>query len=48
LPGIDADPLREHTAGDWVRDVGITAGLAIVCRLFIWIQLRRLGPRRRR
>ena len=48
LPGSSPDPLWGHTAGDWIRDMGVTAGLAAVCLLLTWIQLRRLGPRRRR
>jgi ABC-type multidrug transport system ATPase subunit len=48
LPGTSPDALWGHSAGDWVRDVGVTAGLAAVCLLLTWIRLRRLGPRRRR
>jgi ABC transport system ATP-binding/permease protein len=47
LPGVNTDPLWRHTAADWVRDIGITAGLAAVFLLVTWIQLRHLGPRRR-
>ena len=48
LPGTDADPLWRTSSGDWLRDIGITAGLAAICLLVTFIQLRRLGPRRRR
>jgi ABC-type multidrug transport system ATPase subunit len=48
LPGTDADPLWTTSSGDWVRDVGITAGWAAVYLLATWTQLRRLRPRRRR
>jgi ABC transport system ATP-binding/permease protein len=48
LPGTDADPLWTTSSADWLRDVGITAGWAAVYLLVTLIQLRRLGPRRRR
>jgi ABC-type multidrug transport system ATPase subunit len=48
LPGTDADPLWTTSSGDWLRDVGITAGWAVVYLLVTVIRLRRLGPRRRR
>jgi len=48
LPGTDADPLWRTSSGNWLRDIGITAGLAVLCLLVTFIQLRRLGPRRRR
>ena len=48
LPGTDADPLWTTSAGDWVRDLGVTAGWAALYLLATLIQLRRLGPRRRR
>jgi ABC-type multidrug transport system ATPase subunit len=47
LPGTDADPLWTTSSVDWLRDVGITAGLGLLYLLLTWIQLRRLGPRRR-
>ena len=47
LPGTDADPLWTTSSTDWLRDVGITAGLGLLYLLITWIQLRRLGPRRR-
>ncbi len=48
LPGTDADPLWTTSSVDWVRDVGITAGWAVVYLLVTLVQLHRLGPRRRR
>ena len=42
-----ADPLWRHTSANWVRDVGLTVGLALIFLLLTWISLRRLGPRRR-
>jgi len=48
LPGTDADPLWTTSSGDWLRDVGITAGWAVAYLLVTSAQLRRLGPRRRR
>ena len=43
-----ADPLWNHTPGTWLRDIGLTVGLALVFLIVTWIQLRRLGPRRRK
>src|SRR3984885_4302093 len=48
LPGTDADPLWNTSSGDWLRDVGITAGWALVYLAVTLVRLRRLGPRRRR
>jgi len=48
LPGTDADPLWATSSANWLRDVGITAGIAAFCLVITFIQLRRLGPRRRR
>jgi ABC-type multidrug transport system ATPase subunit len=48
LPGTSADPLWGPSAGDWVRDMGVTAGLAVICLVLTYVRLRRLGPRRRR
>jgi ABC-type multidrug transport system ATPase subunit len=47
LPGTDADPLWTTSSADWLRDVGVTAGLGLLYLLVTWVQLRRLGPRRR-
>jgi ABC-type multidrug transport system ATPase subunit len=48
LPGTDADPLWRTSSGDWLRDVGIMAGWALIYLVITLVQLRRLGPRRRR
>jgi ABC transport system ATP-binding/permease protein len=48
LPGTDADPLWTNSSADWLRDVGFTAGWALVYLVITLVQLRRLGPRRRR
>ena len=43
-----AEPLWQHTSGNWLRDMGFTIGLAVICLALTWLRLRRLGPRRRR
>jgi len=43
-----ADPLWNHTPSTWLRDIGLTVALAAVFLIITWIQLRRLGPRRRK
>jgi ABC transport system ATP-binding/permease protein len=43
-----SDPLWRPTSGNWLRDVGIVIGLALVFLLLASIRVRRLGPRRRR
>ena len=43
-----ADPLWNHTSATWLRDVGFTLALGVVFLIVTWIQLRRLGPRRRK
>jgi ABC transport system ATP-binding/permease protein len=48
LPGTDADPLWTTSAANWVRDLGVTAGWAALYLAVTLVQLRRLGPRRRR
>ncbi|MGH3282304.1 MAG: ABC transporter permease, partial [Trebonia sp.] len=48
LPGTDADPLWANSSGDWLRDVCLTAGWGLVYLTITLVQLRRLGPRRRR
>jgi ABC-type multidrug transport system ATPase subunit len=48
LPGTDADPLWTTSAANWLRDLGITAGWAALYLTVTLVQLRRLGPRRRR
>ena len=42
------DPLWDQTSGNWLRDMGIMAGLALIFTLLTWIRLRRLSPGRRR
>ena len=46
--GNFTDPLWAHSASNWLRDMGILVGLAVIFSLFAWIRMRRLGPRRRR
>jgi hypothetical protein len=45
--GSGTDPLWGHTSGDWMRDIGLTLGLAAVFLVVTWVSLRRLGPRGR-
>jgi ABC transport system ATP-binding/permease protein len=45
--GMSTDPLWQHTTANWLRDIGLTAGLAVAFLLLTWIRLRWLGPRRR-
>ena len=42
------DPLWKQTSANWLRDMGIMAGLAVVFALLAYIKLRSLGPRRRK
>jgi ABC transport system ATP-binding/permease protein len=42
------DPLWAHTASAWLRDMGAQIGLAVIFTLLAWVQMRRLGPRRRK
>jgi hypothetical protein len=46
--GNFTDPIWDHTAGTWLRDMGFLAGLAVIFALIAWFQMRRLGPRRRK
>ncbi len=52
LIGVSApgstDPLWAPTAGNWLRDMGMLIGLAVIFTLFTWLFMRRLAPRRRR
>ena len=52
LIGVSApgstDPLWAPTAGNWLRDMGMLIGLAVIFTLFTWLFMRRLGPRRRK
>ena len=42
------DPLWTQTSANWLRDMGIMVGLAVVFALLAYIKLRTLGPRRRK
>jgi hypothetical protein len=42
------DPLWDQTSSNWLRDMGIMAGLAAIFALLAYIKLRTLGPRRRK
>jgi ABC-type multidrug transport system ATPase subunit len=42
------DPLWDQTSANWLRDMGIMAGLAAIFALLAYIKLRTLGPRRRK
>ncbi|HEY3646920.1 MAG TPA: FHA domain-containing protein [Streptosporangiaceae bacterium] len=42
------DPLWKQTSANWLRDMGIMAGLALIFALLAYIKLRTLGPRRRK
>jgi ABC-type multidrug transport system ATPase subunit/ABC-type multidrug transport system permease subunit len=46
-PG-SSDPLWAQSSGNWLKDMGVLVGLAIVFTLIAWIRLLRLGPRRRK
>ncbi len=46
--GSFTDPVWDHDAATWLRDVGYTVALAVIFTLIAWIQMRRLGPRRRK
>ncbi len=42
------DPLWAQSSSNWLKDMGILVGLAVVFTLIAWIRLLRLGPRRRK
>jgi hypothetical protein len=42
------DPIWAHTSANWLRDMGLTIGLAVIFALLTWLRLRRLTPGRRR
>ena len=42
------DPLWTQTSANWLRDMGIMAGLAVIFALLAYLRLRTLGPRRRK
>ncbi len=46
--GSFTDPLWAHSAGNWLRDMGILLGLGAVFMLLAALRLRSLGPRRRK
>jgi ABC-type multidrug transport system ATPase subunit len=46
-PG-STDPLWAQTPENWLRDMGMLIGLAVIFILLAWIRLPRLGPGRRR
>ena len=46
-PG-STDPLWAQSAGNWLRDMGMLIALGVVFTLLTWLQMRRLGPRRRK
>jgi ABC transport system ATP-binding/permease protein len=48
IGGNFTDPLWNHTASTWLRDVGILIGLAVIYSLLTWLKLRRIGPRSRK
>ena len=48
IPGNFTDPLWQHSASNWLRDIGILVGLAVIFSLLAWVKLRSMGPRRRR
>jgi hypothetical protein len=41
------DPLWAHTSTDWLRNMALTLGLAMIFTLIAWWRLSRLTPRRR-
>ena len=42
------DPLWTQTSTNWLRDMGVMIGLAVIFTLLAWFRLRSLGPRRRK
>ncbi len=42
------DPLWTQSSSNWLRDMGLMIGLAAVFSVLTWIQLCRMGPRRRK
>jgi len=46
--GNIVDPLWAHSASNWLRDMGILVGLAVIFIVVAALRLRRLGPRRRK
>jgi hypothetical protein len=46
--GAIDDPLWTQTPQNWLRDMGVMLGLAVIFTLLAWIGLRRIGPRQRK
>jgi ABC-type multidrug transport system ATPase subunit/ABC-type multidrug transport system permease subunit len=42
------DDLWTRTSGNWLRDMGVMIGLAVIFAVLAYIKLRTLGPRRRK
>jgi hypothetical protein len=42
------DPLWNQSSSNWLRDMGVMIGLAVIFALLAYIKLRTLGPRRRK
>jgi ABC transport system ATP-binding/permease protein len=42
------DPLWTQTSSNWLRDMGVMIGLALIFALLAYLKLRTLGPRRRK
>jgi ABC-type multidrug transport system ATPase subunit/ABC-type multidrug transport system permease subunit len=47
-PSTIIDPLWTQTSGNWLRDMGVMIGLALIFALLAYAKLRTLGPRRRK
>jgi ABC-type multidrug transport system ATPase subunit/pSer/pThr/pTyr-binding forkhead associated (FHA) protein len=45
--GNNTDHLWQYSSGNWLRDIGLTAGLGAAFSVLAWLRLRRLGPDRR-
>ncbi len=46
--GTFTDPVWNHDASTWLRNVGYTIALAVIFTLLAWLRMRRLAPRRRK
>jgi ABC transport system ATP-binding/permease protein len=46
--GTFIDPVWNHNATTWLRNIGYTVALAVIFTLIAWFQMRRHGPRRRK
>jgi hypothetical protein len=42
------DNLWKTTSSNWLRDMGVMIGLAVIFALLAYVKLRTLGPRRRK